>query len=65
MIGIRNKVKAVREDLTDWISAPQVQKSVPKERAASSRMELFKGDWGRCPQQAAGEDFPLQRTCVY
>ena len=21
-------------------------------RAASSRMELFKGVWGRCPQQA-------------
>ena len=28
------------------------QKSVPQGCAASSRMELFKGVWGRCHQQA-------------
>ena len=32
--------------------SPRRWKSVPSERAASSRMELFMGAWGQRPQQA-------------
>ena len=34
------------------IHRPGDGKSVPSERAASSRMELFMGAWGQRPQQA-------------
>ena len=36
------------------IHRPGDGKSVPSERAASSKMELFMGAWGQRPQQAPG-----------
>lgn len=44
-------------------------KSVLQKRAASSVPELFKGAWGRCPQQAESGGFPKGKSaafaCVY
>lgn len=57
----KNRVKSVkhrqRRPALDAVfvlcnPSPRRWKSVPPERAASSKMELFKGAWGLRPQQA-------------